>query len=76
MHSESLILFFIVAVVLVGGPLLLPFWLHPFRKSAEARSYECGIHKVLPVQFNVGYYLLHFVSRLMWKPFLCSPGQW
>jgi len=51
MHSESLILFFIVSLVLVGGAITFAHLLHPVPKSAEARSYECGI----PTKGVTGY---------------------
>ncbi|NVN95082.1 MAG: NADH-quinone oxidoreductase subunit A [Bacteroidetes bacterium] len=60
MSSESLILFFIVAVVLVGGALIFSS-LVPAKSFNPAKSepYECGIptQGKTWLQFNVGYYL-------------------
>lgn len=60
MSAESLILFFIVAVVLVGGAILFSTFVAPKSyNSQKAESYECGIPTVglTWLQFNVGYYL-------------------
>jgi NADH-quinone oxidoreductase subunit A len=60
MNAESLILFFIVAVVLVGGAITFSYLVAPTSKNAQkAESYECGIPTkgITWLQFNVGYYL-------------------
>jgi len=60
MSSESLVLFFIVAVVLVGGAILFSTFVPPksFNKQ-KFEPYECGIPTmgISWLQFNVGYYL-------------------
>ncbi len=60
MTSESLILFFIVALVLVGGAVLFSTFIAPTSKNFQkSESYECGVPTkgVTWLQFNVGYYL-------------------
>ncbi|MCX6273111.1 MAG: NADH-quinone oxidoreductase subunit A [Bacteroidetes bacterium] len=60
MNNESLILFFIVAVVLVGGALVFSTFVPPSSTNPQkSETYECGIPtKGLSwLQFNVGYYL-------------------
>jgi NADH-quinone oxidoreductase subunit A len=60
MHSESLILFFIVAVVLVGGAITFAHFVAPRSENQQKHDpYECGIPTkgVTWLQFNVGYYL-------------------
>ncbi|MDP2721843.1 MAG: NADH-quinone oxidoreductase subunit A [Bacteroidales bacterium] len=60
MTSESLILFFIVAVVLVGGAILFSTFIAPTSINLQkSDSYECGVPTkgVTWLQFNVGYYL-------------------
>ncbi|NVO01502.1 MAG: NADH-quinone oxidoreductase subunit A [Bacteroidetes bacterium] len=60
MNSESLILFFIVAVVLVGGAVIFSSFVAPSSKNAQkSETYECGIptQGISWLQFNVGYYL-------------------
>jgi len=60
MSSESLILFFIVAIVLVGGAVLFSGFIAPASSNPQkSESYECGIptEGVTWLQFNVGYYL-------------------
>jgi NADH:ubiquinone oxidoreductase subunit 3 (subunit A) len=60
MSSESLVLFFIVAVVLVGGAILFSTYLTPTSFTEQKfEPYECGIPTVgvTWLQFNVGYYL-------------------
>jgi NADH:ubiquinone oxidoreductase subunit 3 (subunit A) len=64
MSSESLVLFFIVGVVLVGGAILFSTFFAPkSSNAAKLEPYECGI----PVkdgswiQFNVGYYLFSII---------------
>jgi len=64
MSSESLVLFFIIGVVLVGGAILFSTYFAPKSSNpAKLEPYECGI----PVkdgswiQFNVGYYLFSII---------------
>ncbi|MEI6696415.1 MAG: NADH-quinone oxidoreductase subunit A [Bacteroidota bacterium] len=60
MNSESLILFFIVAVVLVGGALIFSGFVSPRSFNPQkSEPYECGIptQGKTWLQFNVGYYL-------------------
>jgi NADH-quinone oxidoreductase subunit A len=60
MNSESLILFFIVAAVLVGGALIFSGLVAPqSRNPQKSEPYECGIptQGKTWLQFNVGYYL-------------------
>jgi len=64
MNSESLILFFILGLVLVGGAVLFSTFAAPKSwNPAKFQPYECGI----PVksgawtQFNVGYYLFSII---------------
>ena len=60
MNSESLILFFIVAAILVGGALIFSGLVAPqSRNPQKSEPYECGIptQGKTWLQFNVGYYL-------------------
>lgn len=60
MNSESLILFFIVAVVLVGGAIIFSSLVPPKSTNPQkSEPYECGIptQGKTWLQFNVGYYL-------------------
>ena len=60
MNSESLILFFIVAVVLVGGAITFSSFIPPRSTNPQkSEPYECGIptQGKTWLQFNVGYYL-------------------
>lgn len=60
MSSDSLILFFIIATVLVGGAILFSSFMAPTSSNPQKfEPYECGIPTVGPtwLQFNVGYYL-------------------
>lgn len=60
MTSESLILFFIVGVVLVGGAILFSTFVAPTSKNLQkSEAYECGVPTkgITWLQFNVGYYL-------------------
>lgn len=60
MSSASLILFFIVAVVLVGGAILFSHFVAPKSTNYQkSETYECGIPTtgLTWLQFNVGYYL-------------------
>ena len=60
MNSESLILFFIVASVLVGGALIFSGLVAPRSTNPQkSEPYECGIptQGKTWLQFNVGYYL-------------------
>lgn len=60
MDSESLILFFIVGLVLVGGAILFSSFIAPTSTNLQkSEAYECGVPTkgVTWLQFNVGYYL-------------------
>ncbi|HNY06956.1 MAG TPA: NADH-quinone oxidoreductase subunit A [Bacteroidales bacterium] len=60
MSSESLIVFFLVAVVLVGGAILFSHFVAPHSTNPQKSDpYECGIPTkgITWLQFNVGYYL-------------------
>ncbi|HMS65415.1 MAG TPA: NADH-quinone oxidoreductase subunit A [Ignavibacteria bacterium] len=60
MSSESLILFFIVAIVMVGGGIIFSFIIAPSSKNlVKEETYECGIptQGASWLQFKVGYYL-------------------
>ncbi len=60
MSSESLILFFIVGAVLVGGAIIFSSFIAPTSKNPQkSEAYECGIPTtgLSWLQFNVGYYL-------------------
>ncbi|MEI8202129.1 MAG: NADH-quinone oxidoreductase subunit A [Bacteroidota bacterium] len=60
MNSESLILFFIVASILVGGALIFSGLVAPRSTNPQkSEPYECGIptQGKTWLQFNVGYYL-------------------
>ncbi len=64
MSSESLVLFFIIGVVLVGGAILFSTFFAPkSSNSAKLEPYECGIpvKEGSWIQFNVGYYLFSIV---------------
>lgn len=64
MESESLILFFIVALVLVGGAIIFATLAAPKSfNPAKSEPYECGIPSEGPawIQFNVGYYLFAII---------------
>ena len=60
MTSESLILFFIVGLVLVGGAILFSSFIAPKSTNLQkSEAYECGVPTkgITWLQFNVGYYL-------------------
>lgn len=60
MSSESLILFFVVGLVLVGGAIIFSYFVSPVSTNPQkSESYECGVptQGVTWLQFNVGYYL-------------------
>ncbi|MBP6977186.1 MAG: NADH-quinone oxidoreductase subunit A [Lentimicrobiaceae bacterium] len=60
MESQSLVLFFIVAVVLVGAALLFSGFIPPKSfNSQKFEPYECGIPTIggAWLQYTVGYYL-------------------
>ena len=64
MSSESLILFFLVGALLVGGAIVFSSYVAPSSTNVnKAESYECGIPtKGLSwLQFNVGYYLFAII---------------
>lgn len=60
MGTESLILFFIAGIVLVGGGIIVSVLIAPSSKNVvKEDTYECGIPTkgVSWLQFKVGYYL-------------------
>ncbi len=60
MESQSLVLFFIVAVVLVGGALVFSSLVPPKSfNDQKFEPYECGIPTIggAWLQYTVGYYL-------------------
>ncbi|MHC1706046.1 MAG: NADH-quinone oxidoreductase subunit A [Bacteroidales bacterium] len=60
MNNESLILFFIVAVVLVGAAIVFSSLVPPKSTNPQkSETYECGIptQGLSWLQFNIGYYL-------------------
>jgi NADH-quinone oxidoreductase subunit A len=64
MESESLILFFIVALILVGGAIIFSTLVAPSSfNPVKSEPYECGILSEGPawIQFNVGYYLFAII---------------
>jgi len=64
MSSEMLILFFVVAIVLVGGAIVFSSLVAPSSLNpAKSEPYECGIPTEGPawIQFNVGYYLFAII---------------
>jgi NADH-quinone oxidoreductase subunit A len=64
MSSESLVLFFIIGIILVGGAVVFSIFLSPSSvNSAKSEPYECGIPAKSPawIQFNVGYYLFAII---------------
>jgi NADH-quinone oxidoreductase subunit A len=64
MSSESLVLFFIIGVVLVGGAVVFASFLAPKSfNPVKLEPYECGIPSEGPawIQFNVGYYLFAII---------------
>ncbi len=64
MSNESLVLFFIVAVALVGLAVGFSMIIPPKSKNlVKSEPYECGIETkgTTWVQFNVGYYLFAIV---------------
>jgi NADH-quinone oxidoreductase subunit A len=64
MSSESLVLFFIIGVILVGGAIVFSALVAPKSfNPVKIEPYECGIPSEGPawIQFNVGYYLFAIV---------------
>lgn len=64
MNSESLILFFILGLILVGGAILFSTIVAPRSFNKEKfEPYECGIPTKGPtwIQFHVGYYLFAII---------------
>ncbi len=64
MNGESLILFFIVALVLVGGGIVFASIVAPRSVNPQKfEPYECGIPTEGPawIQFHVGYYLFAII---------------
>jgi NADH-quinone oxidoreductase subunit A len=60
MSAEYLIVFFIVAVILVGGALVFSSFVPPTSTNpVKSETYECGIPTtgLSWLQFNVGYYM-------------------
>lgn len=60
MEGESLVLFFIVAVVLVGGAIIFSSLVPPKSfNPVKFEPYECGIETIGEawLQYTVGYYL-------------------
>lgn len=64
MQNEAIVLFFIVAVSLVGLAIIFSYLAAP-RSSNKQKfdPYECGIPTEGPtwIQFNVGYYLFAII---------------
>lgn len=65
MSSESLVLFFIIGIVLVGGAVLFSHFVAPslIKNPIKFEPYECGIPAQgnAWIQFNVGYYLFAII---------------
>jgi len=64
MNSESLILFFILGLTLVGGAIAFSSIVAPrSSKPGKFDPYECGIPTQGPtwIQFKVGYYLFAII---------------
>ncbi|OFX58012.1 MAG: NADH-quinone oxidoreductase subunit A [Bacteroidetes bacterium GWA2_30_7] len=60
MSQEALVLFFIVAIFLVGFAIVFAYIVAPKSVNPQkSESYECGIPTkgITWLQFNVGYYL-------------------
>jgi NADH-quinone oxidoreductase subunit A len=60
MSGESLIVFFLAAIGLVGGAILFSGFISPKAFNFQKiEAYECGIPSegITWIQFNVGYYL-------------------
>lgn len=64
MSSETLVLFFVIGIILVGGAILFAHFVAPSSiNPAKSEPYECGIPVQSPawIQFNVGYYLFAII---------------
>ncbi len=64
MNSESLVLFFLLGVILVGGAILFSSFVAPKSwNPVKMEPYECGIpvKSGAWIQFNVGYYLFAII---------------
>lgn len=64
MSAESLILFFLTAIVLVGGGIALASFISPNSSNPQKfEPYECGIptEGATWIQFHVGYYLFAII---------------
>jgi NADH-quinone oxidoreductase subunit A len=64
MSSESLVLFFILGVILVGSAVVFSAFIAPKSfNPVKMEPYECGIPSEGPawIQFNVGYYLFAII---------------
>lgn len=64
MDSQSLVLFFILAVILVGGAILFSSFVPPKSYNPlKFEPYECGIETIGGswLQYTVGYYLFAII---------------
>ena len=64
MESQSLVLFFIVALVLVGGAVLFSSYIPPSTYNpVKFEPYECGIPTIggTWLQYTVGYYIFAII---------------
>jgi NADH-quinone oxidoreductase subunit A len=64
MDSHSLVLFFIMGVILVGGAILFSTYLPPKSwNPLKFEPYECGIETIGGswLQYTVGYYLFAII---------------
>lgn len=64
MSSESLILFFILGAVLVGGAIVFSSFVTPRSYNPQkSEPYECGVPAMSKswMQFNVGYYIFAII---------------
>lgn len=64
MESQSLVLFFILGVVLVGGAILFSSYVPPSSSNPlKFEPYECGIETIGGswLQYTVGYYLFAII---------------
>jgi NADH-quinone oxidoreductase subunit A len=64
MSSDSLVLFFVLGLILVGGAIAFSYLISPRSvNDVKFEPYECGIPTMGPawIQFNVGYYLFAIV---------------
>lgn len=64
MESQALVLFFIVALVLVGGAILFSSYIPPSTYNpVKFEPYECGIPTIggTWLQYTVGYYIFAII---------------